>query len=273
MFNRSDEDVFQDLDLLIENVNNHGVDKLKNEIEARKKRSSIVLGNNDFFMEQFAGKIAFSQNANSNSVSEMIEAGVLRDAFQNFDTGVVVSLSSDKIIEEYWGRLGVIRFPGKIPRIIGCALALETIENNGESMKELLKNIPKEVNNVADLDNFWTEFTILKNKLKEYKMPFFKQTTSLLHLLVDLGFYCLKPDLVVMKVASQGLGLTQYKKSYYPDKELVKVVRAIQTYSLEKGLRPEVLDLYLLIEGGQSWAKKKQFVTRDFQPRFGPYRK
>jgi hypothetical protein len=57
-----------------------------------------------------------------------------------------------------------------------------------------------------------------------------------------------------MNVASKCLGIVPYKeKKNYPEKDRIIVVRTIQRYSLENNLRPEVVDLFLLIEGGQKW--------------------
>lgn len=90
------------------------------------------------------------------------------------------------------------------------------------------------------------------------KVPFFRSTTSLLHFLLDTGYDCVKPDLVVMKVAKK-IGIVEDENG---EKNLIQTVRAIQEYSLYKGIRPSIIDLYFLIDEGQLGAVK--FVEKEF---------
>ena len=102
-------------------------------------------------------------------------------------------------------------------------------------------------------------FTIeeLEKIFKQKKIPFFQSTTSLLHFLLDAGYDCIKPDLVVMKVASK-IKIVDSEKG---DKNFRATVRKIQQYSLDRNIRPTIVDFYFLIDEGQRGAKK--FVTND----------
>ena len=91
-------------------------------------------------------------------------------------------------------------------------------------------------------------------------MPFFKQSTSLLHFLLHIGYDCIKPDVIIMKVAKE-LGIV----SSNSEKEKLQVVRFVQLYSISRRMRPSIVDFYLLIYGGQRWAK--QFVHPSFYER------
>ncbi len=44
---------------------------------------------------------------------------------------------------------------------------------------------------------------MLLKVMKNHKVSFFGSNTSLLHLLLEIGYDCAKPDLVVMKVAKK----------------------------------------------------------------------
>ena len=112
--------------------------------------------------------------------------------------------------------------------------------------------------NESDIVQFWTCFNQLLKILKSNKVPFFQSTTSLLHLLLDLGYDCVKPDLVVMKVAKK-LNIVD---SVAGDINFRKTVRFIQEYSIDRKIRPSVVDFYFLIDEGQMGAKK--FVNQEF---------
>ena len=88
--------------------------------------------------------------------------------------------------------------------------------------------------------------------LKANKIPFFSSTTSLLHFLLDAGYDCIKPDLVVMKV-SKKLGIVDSDKG---NKNLIKTVKTIQQYSIKTKIKPPIVDFYFLIDEGQLGAKK-----------------
>lgn len=94
--------------------------------------------------------------------------------------------------------------------------------------------------------------------MKNNKIPFFQSTTSLLHFLLDIGYDCMKPDLVVIKVAKK-LNIVDNETG---DKNFRKTVRFIQEYSVDRQIRPSIVDFYFLINEGQMGAKK--FVNPDF---------
>jgi len=96
--------------------------------------------------------------------------------------------------------------------------------------------------------------------LKEEKMPFFKQSTSLLHFLLKIGYDCIKPDQIVMNVAKE-LRITDSES----EKGRLQAVRVVQLYSVNRKIRPSIVDFYLLIYGRQSWAIK--FVNSSFYER------
>ena len=96
-------------------------------------------------------------------------------------------------------------------------------------------------------------------------MPYYKNITTLLHLLLHLGFPCLKPDLIVMTVAAK-IGIVAERKNHntYGFKERKLAVKTIQQYCLNRNIKPAVMDLYILIYGGQKDALR--YVNRGFDP-------
>jgi 3-methyladenine DNA glycosylase Tag len=221
-----------------------------------KKRNNRIKENKNI-LRTFAIMICFSQNAKSSPVERMINSGLLDSAFKDFTLEEVVIMNPEEIIKNNWSLgLSVIRFPSKIFSIIKCAQSLLKINNDIGSFKNLLSKskIPEKLRTEDDVKKFWEGFDYLRTELKRFEMPFFTNVTTLLHLLLDLGYECVKPDLIVMRVA-KGLGIVDNEKG---EKNLVRVVKTLQLYSLNKNLSPAVLDLYFMIYGGQSWAK--QFV-------------
>jgi hypothetical protein len=198
----------------------------------------------------FAALIAYSQNAKANLVSDMLRKGVLDTAFNNFQVQQVRMLKPEAVEAMYWNSISAIRFKRKIRAIIGCAESLSSIKAKYGSFASLLKQkgIPPSLGSVADVGRFWQGFDDLLLVLRQEKMPFFRCTTSLLHFLLTVGYDCVKPDSVVMRVAEEG----KMVSSRTGETNQRKVVRHIQLYSVERQIRPSVVDLYFLVYGGQT---------------------
>lgn len=82
-------------------------------------------------------------------------------------------------------------------------------------------------------------------------MPFMGNITTLLHMLLEMGYDCIKPDRILLKFANE-VGISNKKR----------FVRVLQEYSLYKNIKPSIVDLYLLIYGGQLSAK--HFVKPEY---------
>lgn len=244
--------LYEKLDKIFEDI-----DKCKKEpdftAQINFRNSNLPIPNiseNELF-KKMAILICFSQNAKSDYVEKMIKKPEFSETFHNFDVHSVANMDRNVIISESWELLKPIRFKSKISSIVKCAALL----NSGQfDLPAMLKNIPVTVQTQDDIKKFWENFIILREELKKIKMPFYGNTTSLLHLLLYLGYDCIKPDTIVMKVAINNLKIATGKS----DSDLVKVVTFIQEYALYKHIRPAIVDFYLLICAGQTWAK--QFV-------------
>ena len=222
--------------------------------EVNSRNNKFPNGNisqNELF-EKMAILICFSQNAKAGAVDKMINRPEFKEIFHNFNINSVANTDPNSIISGSWELLKPIRFKRKISSIVECAVLL----NSGKyDLPEMLKKIPLRIQSHDDIKEFWKNFNLLREQLKEIQMPFYRNTTSLLHLLLYLGYDCIKPDTIVMNVVIDDLHIVTGKS----DNDLVKVVTAIQEYALYKHIRPTIVDFYLLVYGGQTWAKN--FIT------------
>ena len=180
--------------------------------------------------------IAFSQNAPSDKVEAMLNKGIFDNIFHNFEIKTVSQINPLDIINEHWDKIKVIRFKRKVKSIIDCAKSFELIHDKYGSFKTLLSDIPKGLKSKTDVESFWKGFNDLKKIMGDVKMPFFRSSTSLLHLLLHIGFPCIKPDLIVMRVAKK-IGIVDFEKG---ERNLLQSVKVIQLYSVDKDIKPRL---------------------------------
>lgn len=249
--------LFQSVDSLITTI-----DKFKNEplfSEEKKirqqKEVSVLIDDNEI-LKIFSHLIAYSQNANSELVEQVLKSGNFDKAFAYFDIDRVVKLNPCDIADSHWDLIKGIRQQAKLFHIVSLARKIKTIGSLATILNE--NNIPKSIKSEKDINDFWIGFDQLLATLKNNKIPFFQSTTSLLHFLLEMGYDCLKPDLVVMKVAKK----LKIVEDEVGDKNLRKTVRTVQEYCIDRNVRPSVIDFYFLIDEGQMGIKK--FVKPEF---------
>lgn len=243
------------LDQIINNINNIAKKNLlSNELKNRNEKRPVDNLDDTVVMKKFIELIAFSNNANSSLVSNIIRKGIFDDIFENYDIDKISQLNAEDIIQQHWNKIKCIRFKYKISAMISCSQYLIHIKEKYGSFMKLLINqeMPKKINEVEDVEKFWRAFKNIQKTLINMNIPYFKNTTSLCHLLMDLGYDCVKPDKVVMDVCSK-IGIVSNSKR---DKDLKNAVKFIQLYSIDRKIRPSSVDVYLLIYGGQEWAKQ-----------------
>lgn len=250
--------IFDNIDEIIDRIDNFKIEPIFTEEKNRRlnKNVSLLLDDNKI-LKTLSYLIAFSQNANSEVVERVLKSGKFDNAFQNFDINKVVKLNPCVIADNHWKSIRGIRQQAKLFHIVMLA---RKMKKNGSFAKILFKtDIPKRIKNKTDIDKFWVGFNTLLRVLKEKKIPFFQSTTSLLHFLLHIGYDCVKPDLIVMRVAKE-LKIVENETG---DRNLRKTVRFIQEYSVKRKVRPSIIDFYFLIYGGQRDARK--FVKPDFK--------
>lgn len=216
-------------------------------------------------MREMCVAIAFSQGARSVLVGELINSDTFCSAFAEFDPARLRHFSATQIVRDHWRELSVVRFRTKVSRIVHCARVLHAIEMEHGTFDNFLRTfaIPQRIRTRADIDVFWSRFDALQTNLKRRRMPFFQSTTSLLQLLLQLDYDCIKPDLIVMRLARR-IGLVSRETG---DRALRRVTRAIQEYAVFKGIRANAMDWYLLAFGGQTGAKRE--LNQHFCPSHG----
>ena len=249
--------IFSDIDNLIERVERFRSEPLFSEEKTKRQDKSVspLLDDNEI-LRTLSHLIAYSQNSNSEVVERLLKSGKYDKAFENFDIEKVVKLNPCDIADNHWESIKGIRQQAKLFHIVSLARKIKQIGSFATILNET--NIPKTIKSENDIKDFWTGFDKLLATLKDKKIPFFQSTTSLLHFLLDIGYDCVKPDLVVMKVAKK----LEIVDNEIGDKNFRQTVRIIQEYSVDRQISPSIIDFYFLIDEGQMGARK--FVTKEF---------
>jgi len=254
------EKTFTEIDKIIETVDQYKTEPLFSD-EKNKRQNKIVskIPNDNEILKTFAYLIAYSQNSNSETVEQVLKSGKFDKAFNDFNIEDVVKLNPCDIADNHWNSIKGIRQQAKLFHIVSLARKIKNIGSFADILNQT--NIPKSIKTHNDISDFWKGFDQLLTTLKDNKIPFFQSTTSLLHFLLDIGYDCVKPDLVVMKVAKK-LNIVDNETG---DKNFRKTVKFIQEYSVDRQIRPSIIDFYFLIDEGQMGAKK--FVRPEFYKR------
>jgi hypothetical protein len=251
------EGIFIGIDKIIETIDKYRQEPIFSEELKRRQNNTVseTLTEKEI-LETFTKLIAYSQNAKSDVVEKIIKSGIFNEVFSNFDITIVSQMNPCDLADKYWLKISGIRQQAKLFHIVSLARKIKRIGSFSRILRET--EIPRQINSEEDIDKFWKGFERLLKSLKTYKIPFFSSVTSLLHFLLDTGYDCVKPDLVVMKV-SKKLGIVDSDKG---NKNLIKTVKTIQQYSIRTKRRPSIVDFYFLIDEGQLGSKK--YVTPQF---------
>jgi 3-methyladenine DNA glycosylase Tag len=257
--------LFPDIDQMVSRVNEFRIDpEFQNEVNARANSKPDFALSDIEILKKFVYLIAYSQQANSQRVTKLVQSGTFDEIFKGYSLQNVASLNRDTILQQYWSKIGAIRYQKKIGSIIGCAKALLKVQSGYTSFMAYLQKveIPRTIKTEEELQEFWEKFAQVRKDLNEAKMPFFGNFTSLCHLLLDLGYDCAKPDSAVMKAAVKlrivsALEKQGYSNKYpvFPEHQLKKVICTMQLYGMCRDLRTPVIDFYLLIHGEQKGAR------------------
>lgn len=249
--------IFSNIDYLIERVDRFKIEPLFSEEKAKREDKSVspLLDDNEI-LRTLSHLIAYSQYSDSVIVERLLKSGKYDKAFEYFDIDKVVKLNPCDIADNHWESLKGIRQQTKLFHIVSLARKIKQIGSFAMILNEM--NIPKTIKSENDIKDFWTGFDKLLAELQDNKIPLFHSTIPLLHFLFDIGYDCVKPDLVIMKVAKK-LEIVDYETG---DKNFRQTVRIIQEYSVSRQIRPSIVDFYFLIGEKRSGAKK--FVSEEF---------
>jgi hypothetical protein len=254
-------ELFASIDRIIDHVEAHKVEPLFSAEKLRRESLAVLpFVDNDMVLRTLATIIAYSQQAKSSVVRPLLESGVFDRAFKNFEVAALHDVNPCVFLDEHWPEIKGIRIKTKVFQLIMAARALAAVGPFADVLNDA--KLPKRIKTPADVDAFWLGMGKLQKTLKPYDIPFMSSTTSLLHLLLHIGYDCVKPDLIVMRVAFK-LGIVS---DVTKDTSFKAVARTLQEYAVARGIRPSVVDLYFLIHEGQSDAR--QYVTPGFQPAY-----
>jgi hypothetical protein len=265
---------FQRLDNIVEKIHKYAVEPIfSQDIQRRIGGTSPSFDlSDDFILKLMIELIAFSQQVRSSLIVEIMEKGVFERVFKSYSPADVAMLNPVDLKRMYWDnplnqrdRLAPLRFPNKLTSMVDCARSLMKISSQHGSFMHFIEKqrFPLKADSTNNQRLFWESFDNARSYLVGIGCPFFAEFTSLCHLLEFLGFDCAKPDSVVMGVAERleiiGKATRKGQRSL---KERKKVIQIMQMYSVHKNTKTPVVDLYFLIYGGQTDAKK--FVTPSF---------
>lgn len=249
--------IFGEIDKIFETVDRFKIEPIFSEEKSKRQNKAVspLLDDNEI-LRTLSYLIAFSQNSNSEIVDQVLKSGKLDKAFEDFKIDKVVKLNPCDIADKHWVLIKGIRQQAKLFHIVSLARKIKNFGSFAEILNQT--NIPTTIKTETDIQNFWLGFDKLLATLKDNKIPFFQSTTSLLHFLLEIGYDCVKPDLVVMKVAKK-LKIVDNETG---NKNFRKTVKFIQEYSVDRKIRPSIIDFYFLIDEGQMGAKK--YVKSEF---------
>lgn len=253
------EVLFAKIDVIVANIENQSEPALfPAEKSARESRTVSPLLNDNAVFANLVEIVAYSQLTNSGRVNQLLASGALRQVFLDFDVDKVRQLNPCDVVDDSWALIKAIQKKTKVFQLVQVARAFHRMGQFTPTLNAT--GIPTRIESAADVDAFWKAFSKFQKVVASYDIPFLRSLTSLLHMLLHMGFDCVKPDVIVMDVAHR-LKIVEGTKG---DGNLKKVVRTLQLYALSRGIRPGVVDLYFLIQGGQSDARK--FVKPGFKP-------
>src|SRR5450830_1592273 len=239
---------YPELDRIAAAIQRHAKPELIQELRGREGREVSGSLSDSVLLEKLAQIIAYSQGAKSKLVDKMLKEGCFNVAFAGFDIDKVSEMNPCLVVDSHWNFISSIRQKTKIFQIVMAARSIK--KNGGLCQLWNESEIPTRIHTLADIENFWRGFETLQSALKLVDVPFLHSTTSLLHFMLHIGYDCIKPDTIVVQVAQRlkmGSGNT--------DKQLKDIVQIVQQYALRRKIRPSLVDLYMLIDGRQTWAE------------------
>jgi hypothetical protein len=253
------------LDLLLVQCRHHGNGAWHSVEKERSRAKPRRVPTDRQIMRHFCVAISYSQQALSSKVGRLIETAAFRDAFCAFDPAPIVARGHAQILKRHWSQLTCIRFRGKVKSIVGCARVLRRISREHGSFATYLTgfHLPRRLTSPDDINLFWVGFDRLQSDLQRRRMPFFRSTTTLLQLLLDLDFDSIKPDLIVMCLARR-LGIAKRETG---DPAFRSAVKDFQQFAVTRRIRAPLVDAAVLAYGGQkeaaTWLDRKPCPPSD----------
>ena len=162
-------EIYEHIDNIIERINTYKIEPIfSNEIQSRNNRKVSKNLSENKIIEIFTILIAYSQNANSKLVEEIINTGIFNKIFADFNLNKIVDLNPCDLADEYWEKIRGIRQQAKLFHIVSLA---RKIKKTGSFNKFLTETeIPKIIKTENDIDDFWIGFKKLKKIMEVNKL-------------------------------------------------------------------------------------------------------
>ena len=246
------EKIYSNLDSIISHCKSDGKQEWREEYSRRLNPLHSRIPSDQGIMKRFCVAIAYSQGTRSKSIHPLVRSKVFKEAFIGFDFRKLAKADPEAILEKHWGDLRIMRFRSKIEKIVQCAQFLVGVSKKYGSFAKFFRRfeIPRKIDSDKKIELFWKGFDSLQKELDHQNVPFFRHTTSLLQLLLDLDFDSVKPDLIIMRLCKK-LGIVEKELG---DKHFRRCVRFLQEYAVYRKISALSVDFALLAFGGQTWA-------------------
>jgi hypothetical protein len=209
-------------------------------------------------LRRIAIVFAYSGGVKATPVTRMIEAGHYDRAFADFNVDAVGSMNPCNIYDSDWTSIKPIKNENKLLWLVRAARVLA----KGHSILKFLEasQVPAAIRSPAEIERFWNGLKHVGKRLKTEHLSGMQSVTSQLHFLMGLGYDCVKPDRIVMNVA-QSLGMVTADRN---ETQFIAVTRRLQEAAINLGIRPAILDMYFLVQGGHTDAD--DWTRDDFSP-------
>lgn len=185
----NNDSVFVKIDQIIESINAYTIEPdFSKEIFDRNNRKAPKELTDQKLLEIFTTLIAFSGQAPSDKVKLLIDAKIFNEIFEDFDVAKVSSLNPCDLVDKYWDKITPIRYQTKLFQIVLFARRIRKI--GSLSLLLTQSEIPNSIKSKNDIEIFWKGFDILQSNLEQFKVSYLKETTTLLHYLLDTGYDC-----------------------------------------------------------------------------------
>jgi len=251
-------DFLNDIKSLFEYIYRYATPEFHLEYQTRDQRRPPDLLSANAELRRIALVYAYSGGVQARPVRAMINENHYDLAFSEFEVEIVRKINPCDVYDLHWESIKSIKNESKLLWIVRAARVL--FSGNSFFSELIANHVPTYIKKIDDVEMFWLTLKKVEKKLKKMHLSGMQSVTSQLHFLMELGYDCVKPDRIVMDVA-QELGMVGASRE---NADLIRVARLLQIFALNMEVRPAILDMYFLIQGGHTDAKN--WTTPDFVP-------
>jgi 3-methyladenine DNA glycosylase Tag len=132
---------FQASDNMVNRVNAFRVDpEFTRHIEDRLSRVPDFSWTDEEILRRLIELIAYSNNANAQKVTRLVDRDVFRPIFQDYSVDKSAALLAEQIRLVYWQEIKCIRFRWKVDAMVRCAPCLISIRKSHKSFMHFVRD-------------------------------------------------------------------------------------------------------------------------------------